>query len=222
MATTALTTVNNVLSRLREAAVTSATFATNSYAQLVLRFVNEAKRECEDAWDWLCLRQTLSFTTTSSVQGYTLTGAGQRFRFYDRRQLVLDSTNRIEIYPAEDALIEEATQLWNVNNQFPNWYRIRGVDSNGDPNLDFYPVPNGSYVMKIPLVIPQADLSAYSDTFKISPAMVELGAWAKAISERGEDGGQTTQGAYEVYRFALSDAISQDSALASGELVWTS
>ena len=47
---TYLTLVNDVLSRLRESEVTSV--SDNTYSSLIGRFVNEAKREVEDAWNW--------------------------------------------------------------------------------------------------------------------------------------------------------------------------
>ena len=49
---------------------------------------------------------------------------------------------------------------------------------------------------------------------------VLLGAWAKAISERGEDGGQNTSEAYQLYSYALNDAISQDAHIAQDEIIW--
>ena len=223
MATTALTIVNNVLARLRESAVTSATFPTNTYAQLVLRFVNEAKRECEDAWDWQALRQTLSFNTVASTSSYTLTGAGQRFRFYDKRKIMLDITNRSYIFSAPDGWMEEVIQIFNTNPQFPSFYRIRGVDAAGDPNVDLYPTPLDVYTIKVPLVIPEAELLAYSDTFKLPAMMIELGAWAKTVSERGEDGGTSTSDAFQTYKFALGDAISQDAGrVHDSEIIWES
>lgn len=223
MATTALTIVNNVLARLREDPVTSATFASNTYAQLILRFVNEAKRECEDAWNWQALRQTLSFVTVNGTIGYTLTGAGQRFRFYDDNKTMLDTTNRNHIFPAQDAWMEEAIQIYGTTTQFPNFYRIRGVDANGDPNIDLYPTPNGAYTIKAPLVIPEADLTLYTSSFKLPSMMIELGAWAKAIGERGEDGGQNTSEALQTYKFALGDAISQDAGrVDESEIIWAS
>ena len=223
MATTALTIVNNVLARLRESAVTSATFPTNVYAQLILRFVNEAKRECEDAWDWQALRQTLSFNTVASTSSYTLTGAGQRFRFYDKNSAMFNTTIKDILYPAQDAWMEQAIQLYGTNAQFPNWYRIRGVDANGDPNIDLYPTPLSVYTIKVPLVIPQAELSVFDDTFKLPSMMVELGAWAKSVSERGEDGGTSTSDAFQAYKFALGDAISQDAGRVDmSEIIWES
>ena len=55
---TYLTLVNDVLSRLRESEVTSV--SDNTYSSLIGRFVNEAKREVEDAWNWNRLRSTIT------------------------------------------------------------------------------------------------------------------------------------------------------------------
>lgn len=219
--TSALTVVNNVLSRLRENTVTSTTFDTNALAQLVLRFVNEAKREVEDAWDWTCLRQTVSVSTASGTSSYSIAGAGNRFRFYDPRRLIFNSTNKTFIYPYSQAQFEEAKWNYSVNNQIPNWYRILGVDLNNDPNLDLYPTPDGTYALKVPLVIPNADLSAYNHTFSVSGIVVELGAYYKAIVERGEDNGVPSGEAGQAYRFALGDAVSRDAGLVEDETIWS-
>lgn len=218
--TTALTCVNNVLSRLRESTVTSTTFDTNSMAQLVLRFVNEAKREVEDAWDWTCLRQTIPVTTSSGTSSYSISGAGNRFRFYDPRKVIFNYTNKTFIYPAGQAYMEEAKWTYSVNNQIPNWYRIIGVDVNNDPTLELYPTPDSTYALKVPLVIPNADLSAYNHTFSVPGIIVELGAYYKAVVERGEDNGTTSGEAGQAYKFALGDGISRDAGLVEDETVW--
>jgi hypothetical protein len=49
---------------------------------------------------------------------------------------------------------------------------------------------------------------------------VVLGAWAKAISERGEDGGQNTIEQQMLYKSALSDAIAIDEGRVHGETTW--
>lgn len=219
MSTTALTVVNNVLARLRENQVTSVTFATNTYAQLILRFVNEAKQEVEDAWDWTALRQTLTVTTSSGTSTYTVTGAGQRFRFYDARRLIINSTNRTYIVPWSQGQMEEAKWTYAVNNQIPCWYRFIG-ESGGDPVLELYPTPDAIYSLKLPLVIPDADLSAYSDTFKLPLLPIELKAWAKAISERGEDAGQNSVEQDAIADDVLASHISRDAGLVEGEMQW--
>lgn len=218
--TSALTCVNNVLSRLRENTVTSTTFDTNAMAQLVLRFVNDAKREVEDSWDWTCLRQTVSVSTTSGTSSYSISGAGNRFRFYDPRRLIFNSTNQTFLYPWSQAEFEQAKWGTTVTNQIPTWYRILGVDVNNDPNLDLYPTPDATYALKVPLVIPNADLSAYNHTFSVPGIVVELGAYWKAIVERGEDNGMPSGEAGAAYKFALGDAISRDAGLVQDETIW--
>ena len=102
----------------------------------------------------------------------------------------------------------------------PTMYGFNGHDTAGDAKVDLYPVPDQAYSMRFNLIIPQVDLSADTDELVMNEYPVLLGAWAKAISERGEDGGQNTSEAYELYRYALNDSISQDAAIAQDELVW--
>ena len=68
---TYLDLVNNVLTRLREPTVSSV--QDNSYSKLIGVYINDAKREVEDAYDWNSLTNTLSATTTDSVFNYVLT-----------------------------------------------------------------------------------------------------------------------------------------------------
>ncbi len=220
MATTALTVVNNVLKRLRESTVTSGTFATNTYAQLILQFVNETKRECEDAWNWTMLRETKTITTAAGTATYSATGAGQRFKFYDPESKIINATDKTYVTPASPSYIEEMIWTANQTNQPPSWYRVSGQDASADPIFEFYPTPDAIYTMKLPLVIPEADLVDYDDTFEIPSWPVELGAWARAISERGEDGGQGTIEQWDMYRKALSDFIAMDSGKTMDEAVW--
>lgn len=220
MSTTALTVVNNVLTRLRENVVTSATFLTDKYAALILQFVNETKRECEDAWDWTILRRTIAVTTASGTNSYSVTGAGSHFRFYDPRQIVLNATNKTILYPANSGWFEEMKTNSSTTNAQPCWYRFVGQDASGDPIVELYPTPDAIYTLNFPLVVPEADLVANTDTFKMDGRMVELGAWARAISERGEDGGQNTSEQWALYMSHQSNQIAMDGGRVSDELVW--
>jgi hypothetical protein len=49
---------------------------------------------------------------------------------------------------------------------------------------------------------------------------VQLLAYAKAVEERGEDGGQSAQNAYRTANRAISDAIALDSARHPEELIY--
>lgn len=219
MSTTALIIVNSVLARLRESQANSATFA-NAYPQLILKFVNETKQEVEDAWDWTALRQTLTVPTVAATSTYTVTGAGQRYRFYDRRKVIWNRTNQTWVMPYPQAMFEQMIQTATVNNQIPNWYRLTGSNAAEDPTLELYPTPDGIYSLKLPLVVPEVDLVAATDTFKLSALPIELGAWARAISERGEDGGTGTAEQWTMYRAALADYIAFDAHRVEDEIIW--
>ena len=158
MSTTALSSVNKVLTRLRESAVTSSTFPSNIYAQLILQFVNETKQEVENAWDWTILRQTLSITTVIGTNTYSITGAGKLFRFYDRRQVIINETTKDLIILGNSGWMEEAKRTAATGNQHPAWYRFVGQDSVGDPIIEVYPAPDAVYALKVPLVVPQAEI----------------------------------------------------------------
>jgi len=70
---TYLELVNDVLARLRETSVSTVTETT--YSTLIGKFVNDAKRQIEDAFSWNVLGQTITVTTAASTAAYSLTGA---------------------------------------------------------------------------------------------------------------------------------------------------
>jgi hypothetical protein len=221
MSTTALVVVNNVLQRLRESTVTSATFPTNTYAQLVLKFVNDTKREVEDAYNWTSLRTTKTLTLAAGTATYTIVGAGQRFRFIDPMNRMWNTTNKTGIYPIRDSVLQEWRQINSVNNQYPSWYRFQGEGS-GDPIVEFYPTPDAVYTVTTELYVPEPDLSLYSDTFIVPVGLVEQGAYARAEAERGEDGGLQSSEAWQLYQFELSTYIARSNERNGEELVWYS
>lgn len=209
---TALQLVNKVLRRLREDEVT--TF-TSSYTKLILDFVNEAKREVEEAWNWTFLRTTKTVTTSAGTRQYALTGAGSRFRVLD----VWDSTNDGRLALGNTQYFTEDIET-NSTQGKPFAYRIIGRDSNGDPYVELAPVPDGEYTLTFYLFVPEEDMSATTDTMKVPEWPVVMGAWAKAISERGEDGGQNTIEQQLMYKSALSDAIAMDESRVLEETTW--
>ena len=211
---TYLTLVNDVLSRLRESEVTSV--SDNTYSSLIGRFVNEAKREVEDAWNWNRLRSTITVDTVADSFNYTLTSSQKRFRFID----AFNDTQDIEMRLTGMNTLNQRFYLGTTQTGAPQEFGFNGHDSAGDAKVDVYPVPDQVYSLRFNLIIPQADLSADTDEIIMNEFPIILGAYAKAIFERGEDGGVSTNEAYQIYNVALNDAISQDAALAQDELVY--
>lgn len=205
MALTYLEIVNSVLKRLREDEVTSITDTT--YSALIAELVNTAKDEIEQAWKWNVLRDTVSVNTVAGTFRYILTGVGTQ-------SILLDIWN-----DTEDSELRKRSQ-YDLNRLFQNstdqskpmYYGINGSDSNGDLQVDLYPIPDGIYNIDFNLVLKQADLSVDADTPLVPHNLIVLRAWALAVSERGEDGGMNFNEIDALYIQALSDAISVDNS----------
>jgi hypothetical protein len=93
----------------------------------------------------------------------------------------------------------------------PSEFCYNGVDGNGDTKVDLFPVPNGVYTLLFDLIIPQANLSADGTSVKVLDYLVTQSAYARALIERGEDGGTNSTEAYALFKGMLSDAIAMES-----------
>jgi hypothetical protein len=212
---TYLQLVNDVLIRLRENEVSSV--SDNAYSKLIGKFINDAKRQCEDAYNWNALSDTLSATTGADVFNYVLVGSGQRFRVID----VINDTND---YMLELQTTEQMNKLFLIQTaqkDQPRYYNFNGTNSDGDTQVDLYPIPNGVYNLRFNVIKPQVPLSANSDALLIPSEPVIFNALARAMGERGEDGGIASNEAFAMYRASLSDAIALESGRYLEEAEWT-
>jgi hypothetical protein len=64
------------------------------------------------------------------------------------------------------------------------------------------------YSLKFNMIVPQTTLTADADIITVPSEPVIAGAYARAIVERGEDGGLTSGEAYGLFKSVLSDYIS--------------
>jgi hypothetical protein len=202
---TYLELVNDVLIRLRESSVS--TVGETTYSSLIGKFVNDAKRQIEDSYNWNCLAQTITVTTTSGTSSYALTGAGQKFRVND----ALNTTSLIGLRNIEFVDMNRKLNLGAPSQSIPSEFCFSGVDGNGDTKVDLFPVPNGAFTLLFDLTIPQANLSADGTSVKVLDYLVTQSAYARALIERGEDGGTNSNEAYALFRGMLSDAIALES-----------
>ncbi len=213
MATTYLQLVNNVLVRLRETEVSSV--GDTPYSSLIGVFVNDAKREIEDAHEWNVLTQTIVLSTVAGTRNYTLTGSGQRFRTVD----VLNDTEDVPMRQVPTNWINRQYYLGTTQNAAQVYYNYNGI-SGDDTQVDVWPQPDGVYSLRFELVIPQADLSADADALLVPHHLVQMLAYAKAVGERGEDGGSTFSEIYQQYRLALADAVAIERNRYDEETTW--
>jgi hypothetical protein len=202
---TYLELVNDVLVRLRESTVS--TVGETTYSSLIGKFVNDAKRQIEDSYNWNCLAQTITVTTTSGTSSYALTGAGQKFRVND----ALNTTSLIGLRNIEFVDMNRKLNLGAPSQSIPSEFCFSGVDASGDTKVDLFPVPSGAFTLLFDLTIPQAALSADGTSVKVLDYLVTQSAYARALIERGEDGGTNSNEAYALFRGMLSDAIALES-----------
>lgn len=205
---TYLDIVNDVMVRLREPTVT--TVSQTSLSTLVGKFVNDAKRQICDAYDWDAFNQAVTVTTVANQVGnYSLTGAGRRFKTMD----VINTTNYYQLTPLSHT--DHDNFYYTIPSPIqalPMYYTIQGVDSNGDTQVKFWPVPDKVYSIRFSLIVPEEDFSADSDTTKLAKEPIVLNAFARALVERGEDGGMSSSEAYALAKAAMADLISLELA----------
>jgi hypothetical protein len=206
--------VNEVLVRLRENEVSGVD--DTPYSKLIKRYINDAKRAVEDAYNWNVLSETLTASTTASLFNYVLVGAGQRFRVID---VINEQSNWTMGYVGTTQMNE---YFLNATPQTgsPEFYNFNGVDSNGDTQVDVYPIPDGVYSLYFNVIKPQAALSANSDVLKVPAEPVIFLAYAKALAERGEDAGLSSSEAYALYKESLAEHIAIEANRYPEELIW--
>lgn len=205
---------NSVLRRLREPEATSVN--DNEYVKLIATYINDSKRQVEDSYNWNSLSETLSAVTAEGIFNYVLNGSGQRFRLID---IINDTSNMI---------LQNRTTRWMDQNFLvndppkgpPMYFNFNGTNVNGDTQVDLYPIPDGVYNIRFNIIKPQVELVADADVLYVPHEPVIMGAYARAIAERGEDAGITSNEAYALYLTSLADAIALESGRYIEEGEW--
>ena len=211
---TYLELINKILVRLRERTVSTAN--ESAYSKLIGQLINDAKNEIETAWEWNALKTTLTANTSSGVVSYNLTTAGQDASIIN---VINDTSDSFMTYRSNRDF-----DNWYLNTTptsgSPTYYNVNGVTSGGDIIMDVYPKPDGVYTLRVNLVVRTGEMSADSDTLVIPWHPVEMLAYAKAVEERGEDGGASSQTAYSTASRIISDAIARDAQYTPEDLIF--
>lgn len=203
--TTYLQAVNDVLVRLREDEV--ATVTATDYSTLIGKYVNDAKRQVEDAWNWDALQTVITVTTSAGTSTYTVTGSGIR----QKDITVNDTTNQAKLFNVPIGWITDQQQLSTVQNGPPIYYAWNGTDGT-DSKVELYPTPDGIYTIKFNMCVPQVTLSNDATVITVPSEPVVQLAYARAIIERGEDQGMTSSDAYIIGKGILSDYIALEAS----------
>ena len=213
---TYLETVNDVLIRLRENEVTAVN--DTAYSKLIGKYVVDAQRQVEDSYNWNALSNTLTMITLPNLFNAVLVGSGVRFRLID---VIDDTNNRILKYRSS----KEMNDLFLNQEQKkgpPEYFNFNGVSPEGDTQVDLYPIPDAVYTVRFNIIQPQDPLKFDADRLLVPAEPVIFLAYAKALAERGEDGGMLTSEAYQLFQQSLADHISNESNLFEEEFIWAS
>jgi len=211
---TYLQLVNAVLRKLREDTVQ--VVAETEYSLLVGDFVNDALTYVEGSWDWSSLRQAFPLTSVDGVSDYPLTGFGITSEIMS----VYNTTEKTRLtYQPKAYLLDKKYR--NPSSGKPRDFTLNGTDANNDVILMLNPTPEGAYDLVVDAVVRNKLLVSDSDTTKLPTQPIVQLAFAYALRERGETGGQ---GAMEQIMIAdrdLGNAIALDAGNNAGELVWS-
>lgn len=210
---TYLETVNDVLIRLRENEVTAVN--DTAYSKLISKYVVDAQRQVEDSYNWNALTNTLTMVTVPALFNAVLVGAGVRFRLLD---VIDDDNNTILTYRPSKEMND--LLLTTPQSGKPLYYNFNGVSPEGDTQVDLYPIPDGAYTIRFNIIQPQDPLQFDADKLLVPAEPVIFLAYAKALAERGEDGGMASSEAYQLYQTSLADHISNESNLFQEEFIW--
>jgi len=205
---TYLDLVNDVLVRMREPQVS--TVSENTVSALVGKYINDAKRQVSDAYDWDAFNTPITVSTIANTTGpYSITGAGVRYKTMD----VINITSFYEMSPLSHANYDSFYYTTPTPTKgLPMYYSIKGVDTNGDIKVNFWPVPDAVYSIRFSLIVPEADFSTDASTTLLAKEPIILGAYARALIERGEDGGLNSSEAFAMYKSCMSDLIALELA----------
>lgn len=209
---TYLEIVNKVLVRLRENEVS--TLNENSYSKLIADLINVVKREVENSWNWSCLRETLTLTTADDLFNYVLTDFGTTSRVLN----VYNDTDDVQMYYRSSNWFDTQFRMVSTpQKNGPQFYSWNGT-SNGDLQVDVYPIPDGVYNLRFNVVKQQDDLTNDTDVPLIHHNLLIEGVVSRAIMERGEDAGSMDH--EKRYLNMLSDFIAIEAGHRPDEVTW--
>ena len=209
---TYLQLVNKVLVRLRENEV--ATVSENNYSKLIGEYVNDAKRDVQNAWDWTGLRNTLTVDTQANVFNYVLTDADNTIKILD---VTNDSQNCFLRYQTSRWFDEAFLDFPSVPKGTTQFYSFNGING-----VDLYPIPDAEYTLRFNVVLRTKDFTADTDVLTVPSTPVIQLATAMAARERGETGGASAAELFAIADSTLADAIAMDAALHPEETIWYS
>ena len=213
--------INEVLVRLREETVASDwsgaindNASVNDYQKVIGSLVNDAKRSIESYHDWLILRETKDINTVAGTKNYSL-ASGQEFKVLD----VVNNSTGNQLAQVTRTYLNSIMYPTDPTGE-PNYYGFNGSDTSNNLKVDLSPIPTEAQTISFDIVKYQDTLTSATTVVKIPHQPIILGAYARAIAERGEDGGTQSSIAAQEAASSLAQAVMMDSGNAKYENDW--
>jgi len=213
--------INEVLIRLREDTISTDwsgdindSSTVSDYHKVIGSLVNDAKRSVENYHDWLVLRETVDISTVAGTKNYNLS-SGQEFKIVD----AINNTTGTQLVQVSRSYLNSVKYPTDTTGE-PHYYGFNGADSSNNLKVDLSPVPINAETISFDIIKNQDDLTTAATTLKVPSKPVVLHAWARAISERGEDGGTQSDLMSQEANQALKQAIMLDSGNTQYETDW--
>ena len=228
---TYLSIVNSILVRLRENTVGNVT--DTAYSTLIGQFVNDAKREVEDSWQWSSLLDYVDVPVIAGTSVYNLNslttginGANLNERARVRVDLRRGSSqvyittptyeNNLRHYQFDTNEINRAIYANNSMTNVPTGFALTPlpsaswVDGKFNRNFNIYTPPSVNLTIRAWFTNPQNNLVNNTDVMMVPEAPVSQRAYLFALWERGEELGEALTLTTIKANAALQDAIGHD------------
>ena len=207
---TALQLINEVRLLIGLNTITSLT--TDKQARVALRLLNEVISEMANAGDWHELLGSANVTAVVSVREY---GLGLKHPVHHIHEIAVSGRPQ-SLYPIELSKYTRYARAGGVGT--PNFFTIKGVDSQGNPKFAVHPQPSsaesGNFFGVLYYKKPRLFLTCDADIEIEFPANVVVnGLYAKMLEE--EAGGVVTREsmmAYQTYQAQLQEALNRYNA----------
>jgi len=213
--------INEVLIRLREDTISSDwsgdindSSTVSAYQKVIGALINDSKRSIESYNDWLVLRQTVDISTVASTKNYNLS-SGQNFKILD----VVNNSTGTQLIQVSKAYLNNIKYPTDPTGE-PLYYGFNGADTSNNLKVDLSPIPTAAQTISFDIVKYQDVLTEADTVIKIPSKPLILGAFARAVSERGEDGGTQSSLAAQEAANAISQAVMVDSGNVQFESDW--
>ena len=213
--------INQVLIRLREDTISSDwtgdindSTTVSAYQKVIGSLVNDTKHRVEGRHDWLNLRSTVDIATVNGTKNYNLS-SGQEIKIMD----AINNTTGMHLRQVGKTYINTVTYPSQDTGE-PLYYGFNGSDASNNLKVDLSPVPTEAHTISFDIIKYQADLTEAATVISVPEKPVILGAWARAIAERGEDGGTQSSLMAQEANEALKQAIMLDSGNTRYETDW--